>query len=289
MGSVDIYPPSQPSGMALAYAEVTTGQTTITTETDLTNLTVTVTVPAGRRIRVVGRIAANGTVASSTPAMNIKEGATVLHNIQIQNSTTPGNGTTLEGDVILLPTAGTHTYKLSLQLAAGTGSVGMAAGATFPAYILVEDITGTIYPAGTLVTAGIIASEQWTSWVPTWTAMTVGNGVLDYAKYIKFGRLINFRIKFTFGTTSAMGTTPHFTLPFSAAADYVQEHPVGLITMIDSGVKAWNGTLQIFSATDVLLRGDDGAGAFQTVSSTSPFTWGTSDYFMLSGSYEAVV
>jgi hypothetical protein len=47
---------------------------------------------------------------------------------------------TLHASVVLTPSAGSHTYKLSLARAAGTGSLTLGAGATFPAYIMVEGI-----------------------------------------------------------------------------------------------------------------------------------------------------
>ncbi len=147
----DITPTPAPTNSApsstLGYAEVTTSQTGISTITDLTGLSVTVTVPGGRRIKITGKANVNGSIASNTPQLTIREGSTQLQAAQIQNSSTAGNGTILEGEVVLTPSAGTHTYKLSLELSAGTGTVGMAAAATFPSFILVEDITpASVYP-----------------------------------------------------------------------------------------------------------------------------------------------
>jgi hypothetical protein len=42
--------------------------------------------------------------------------------------------------VILSPSAGSHTYKLTALRAAGTGNITMAANSLAPAFILVEDI-----------------------------------------------------------------------------------------------------------------------------------------------------
>lgn len=123
----------------LGYAQVVANQGTITTVVDLTSLTVTVTLVAGRRIKITGQCLFQSTVADDTCELRIMEGATQL--TQIDVIARPANITaTAHGSVVLTPGAGAHTYKLSAIRAAGTGTVQMTAGATFPAYILVEDV-----------------------------------------------------------------------------------------------------------------------------------------------------
>lgn len=121
----------------LGYAAVTANQTSIGgSVTDLTSLTVTVTVAAGRRIKVSGFAnlfdAANGSVQ-----LLIRESSTTLQNFQGGN----GSGSNQAGcspTVILTPSTGSHTYKLSAAVAGGNGT--MYAASTAPAFILVEDI-----------------------------------------------------------------------------------------------------------------------------------------------------
>lgn len=123
----------------IGYAEVTANQTTITTETSLTGLTVTVTVNTSRRIRIGARANILSTVADDRFSLRIKESATVLNT---------GEGVlrlasvdqTFYTEWIGTPSAGVHTYNLTLQRLNGTGSGSLIAGATFPAHILVEDI-----------------------------------------------------------------------------------------------------------------------------------------------------
>lgn len=289
--SVDIYPPSQPSGMTLAYTEVTANQTGITTEVDITNLTVTVTVPAGRRIKITGYIPAfSTTVTGDAGRISIKEGATLLTLGQAFIGGTAAGANSIMPQVILTPPAGTHTYKLTASRVSGSGTFVMNADPTFPAYILVEDITGTIYPAGTLVTAGIIASEAWTVWTPTLTNLTLGNGTMQSA-YQKFGRTIHYRFEFTLGTTSSVGTAPQFTLPVAplSTAFAGQDAVIGRSSLRDQGVVThdgvviWNGTAAVFRALNILNTYLAQAG----VSATVPFTWGTNDALFSYGTYEA--
>lgn len=123
----------------LGYAQVTAIQSGITVLTDLTNLAVTVTVGASRRVRITGDILATRTVVDGTVVMYIREGTTTLQRGQAQPNRI-GEGIVIGRSIVVTPSAGTHTYKLSLENTTGTGTVGLDAGVDRPAYILVEDI-----------------------------------------------------------------------------------------------------------------------------------------------------
>jgi hypothetical protein len=45
-----------------------------------------------------------------------------------------------QGSTVITPSAGAHTYKLTLQRNSGTGTVRIFADADVPAFILVEDL-----------------------------------------------------------------------------------------------------------------------------------------------------
>lgn len=122
----------------LGYEQVTSSQSSITTITDLTGLSVTVTVPASRRIRVTGSAFLSRTVADGATSLLIRESSTTLKNAGYL--TTGAQFGAEEGSVVLTPSAGSHTYKLSLEQDSGTGSSGIIAAATTPAFILVEDL-----------------------------------------------------------------------------------------------------------------------------------------------------
>lgn len=121
------------------YAQVTANQGGITTEVDLTGLAVTVTVGAGRRILIRGCVRASTTVAQDSFDLKILEGATVLQTAEYV-SPVVARAEARRVEVVLTPSAGSHTYKLTGVRSTGTGTFTMNAGATFPAYILVEDI-----------------------------------------------------------------------------------------------------------------------------------------------------
>lgn len=97
----------------LGYAQVTATQSGIgTTVTDLTSLSVAVTVAsAARRIWIGGQVTVRQITAAGTPAVLVYEGTTYLG--AVGRTTLAASGfSTVAGGVLLTPTAGAHTYKL---------------------------------------------------------------------------------------------------------------------------------------------------------------------------------
>ena len=127
----------QPRGILQGgYAQVTANQGSITAVVDLTGLSITVTVGAGRRIRVSGHVIMSNTAIGNC-VVYIYEGGTQLQEHIITCAAANGF-TTNTPSVILQPSAGTHTYKLRAQASSGTGST--TALAIDPAWIMAEDI-----------------------------------------------------------------------------------------------------------------------------------------------------
>lgn len=120
----------------IGYAEVTANQTGITTITDLTSLSVAVTVGSSRRIKISAASRLTRTVADGYTTLYIREGSTKLSYGLILSTL----DFSMAASVILTPTSGSHTYKLSLERTTGTGTTGIDAGTDHPTYILVEDI-----------------------------------------------------------------------------------------------------------------------------------------------------
>lgn len=126
------------AGGTLAYAEVTANQGSISTSNvDLTSLTTSPIVGSGRRIRVTGHVYMQNTSANVAMNVSILQDGTQIQSAQLVSGavSTPEKVTVF---AVESPSAGSHTYKLQASVASGTGT--MAAGATFPAFILVEDI-----------------------------------------------------------------------------------------------------------------------------------------------------
>ena len=121
----------------LGYAEVTADQSGITSEVDLTGLSVTVDVASGRRIKVTAKADFFSDTANDRIELRIKQDGTQVQRDVHQNQS---DAETAYTSVVLEPSAGSRTYKLTAVRVSGTGSVTMAAASGRPALILVEDI-----------------------------------------------------------------------------------------------------------------------------------------------------
>lgn len=132
--------PDNVAGGKIGYAQITADQTGITSETDITGLSVTVTVGAGRRIRIQAFVPYWITsVAGDRGELRIKESTTILSFTESTNPGTAGNFG-VNCFAVLTPSAGAHTYKIAWTRAAGTGSHTFGGSTSAPAFILVEDI-----------------------------------------------------------------------------------------------------------------------------------------------------
>ena len=132
---------------------------------------------------------------------------------------------------------------------------------------------------------GLKYTGGWTTYTPTVTNLTVGNGTLN-ARYCKIGKLVTVYLGFTMGSTSVMGAAPSLTLPINAATNNVDFQFVGNI--LDSGTQLYNGIIQVNNS----IAYPNVAIAFLTyvqpssVLSTAPMTWTTNDGFQFVFSYE---
>jgi hypothetical protein len=144
------------------------------------------------------------------------------------------------------------------------------------------DSAGLITGAGTSLGA-------WTTWTPTTTGITLGNGTIS-ARYVQFGKTVHFSYLFNLGSTSAVSGDHLITLPVARR----NSDPVGQATVIlrDVGVAGYSGLGFYIPTNDnqigirpVLVSG---SVVVQTLlSSTVPFTWGDADQIICSGTYEA--
>lgn len=110
-------------------------QTGITTEADLTGMTVTVDVPAGRKLKIT----AKGTLSASSNSIdatgNIKESTTQLGVWgQCWSMLAANDAIGQSGFAIVEPSAGVHTYKMT-ALRTGSGTLNVT-----NAHLIVEDI-----------------------------------------------------------------------------------------------------------------------------------------------------
>lgn len=132
---------SLPAGW-LGYVEKTADQTGISSEVDISSLTVTVTVNANRRLYLSAFVNAGGSTLDARIAVWIKEGATQLQGAVASVPIADASLTTMTFTpaAVLTPSAGVHTYKITAARISGTGTFNIQASSTSPVFLLVRDI-----------------------------------------------------------------------------------------------------------------------------------------------------
>ena len=132
-------------------------------------------------------------------------------------------------------------------------------------------------------------ASAWTSYTPTITGFTQGNGTVTGA-YTQVGKMVFFRATFTFGTTSAAATSGCiFSLPVTAIAGMAgSSFTAGLSGgVVDTGSAAYTAHCRWDSTSTAGLYLLSTNGQRANFTTTSPFTWTTSDVLNIAGFYEA--
>lgn len=143
--------------------------------------------------------------------------------------------------------------------------------------------------------SGTGSSWAWQTWVPTWTNLTVGNGVV-VARYTRIGKTVHFNLSFTFGTTSVIGSSPTVTLPTTVSSNYTADSIngayIGQINYLDANTSIYSGAARLNTTSTVALVVLGAASTYvnqpANVSATVPHTWGTSDAIFYTGTYESI-
>ncbi|HET7486830.1 MAG TPA: hypothetical protein VFJ85_02810 [Acidimicrobiales bacterium] len=119
------------------YAGITSIQTGITTEADLTGGSITVTLAAGRRYRLHGYARLQSSVDGDYGSLVIADGSnTHLAEAQIKLGTSTQD---LRAAKIWVPGAGTYTFKLRASRSVGTGTLQTNHASTNEGFIAIED------------------------------------------------------------------------------------------------------------------------------------------------------
>jgi hypothetical protein len=130
-------------------------------------------------------------------------------------------------------------------------------------------------------------NDAWTTWTPTLSDITVGNGTVS-AAYKQIGKTVFWEFRLVFGsTTSVTGGNSFLNLPVTGKR-IVSKSMVG--QMIDANgsiypsIGYWIGESGFYFG---VINASGTYGTLTQMSSTVPFTWTTSDSITYSGVYEA--
>jgi hypothetical protein len=135
------------------------------------------------------------------------------------------------------------------------------------------------------------SSEVWTSWTPTWTNLSIGNGTLNYAKGIQIGKTFHFRVKLTLGSTSSVSGIITLSLPVTLNADYAATDIINCVVIFyDFSVTTpYQGIAVTPSTTTLALKNlhtDGTRGNNESTAASDPIPFGTSDIIYVSGTLE---
>jgi hypothetical protein len=131
----------------------------------------------------------------------------------------------------------------------------------------------------------------WTSFTPSWTNLTVGNGVYNYSKFKVIGKTGIFCLEFVLGSTSSVTGLIQLNLP---AALTRTDTATGVINGYALRSSAAYPFVSVFSgASDVrlLLRASNAAGTYVVSTDTSatiPITWTSGDVIVIGGTFEVI-
>lgn len=123
----------------IGYVPMTADHTGITTQVDITGLTVTVTVNTSRRIRIYAEMSMQSSSVDDLWETHIYEDGV---DVALREwRPTPANvAETAIISTVRTPSAGSHTYKIRGGRGFGAAGTWVVNGTSKPAYILVEDI-----------------------------------------------------------------------------------------------------------------------------------------------------
>jgi hypothetical protein len=125
------------------------------------------------------------------------------------------------------------------------------------------------------------AAGQWTTYSPSWTNLTVGNGTVA-ARYTRIDKTVHFVVTLTWGNTTSIAGAVGVSLPSAHTAANV---PFSRTIVLDASTNLRYAGDNFYSSTpDILLY--TGASPLAAVDATVPITFTTSDVIYVVGTYE---
>lgn len=248
----------------------------------------TITILAGSTSAIFTAVVATPTTAANWSAQYIGDSVASGKKLTVSNSLTLAgtDATTMtfpttSATIARTDAANTFTGHQTIEGVTSTGATGtnLLVFATSPTLT-----TPVITQLGT--TSGIGAA--WASWTPTYVNMTVGNGT-HQSFFIQIGKVVHCRIGFTFGTTSAMGTNPTFSLPVTSISTMTAGEWIGGLRAVVAG-SGFPGYIQWATSTTAFLLAMNAASTNVSdvnFSATVPATWASTNTFFGTFMYEA--
>lgn len=134
---------------------------------------------------------------------------------------------------------------------------------------------------GTLT--GTAGFNAWTSFTPTFSNITTGNGSAS-GTYLSIGKTVHLRAILTFGTTTSVTGAIGFSFPVTPKS--TSNFIVGSVFMHDVGVQIYYGSL-LPNGSVYTWKTDSTYLYYVQANVNVPFTWGSGDELSVTATYEA--
>jgi hypothetical protein len=131
------------------------------------------------------------------------------------------------------------------------------------------------------------ATYAYTSWTPTLTNLTLGNGTMS-GKYVQIGKFVHATLSLTWGSTTSSSGAWEFSSPVTMATP--NNTYIGTARILDNGVQNYPGMVLILTSTKLIAFAQYVANTWSeasNIATTSPFTWTTGDNLSFSITFEA--
>jgi hypothetical protein len=130
----------------------------------------------------------------------------------------------------------------------------------------------------------------WAAYTPTWSNLTVGNGTV-VARYVQNGKVVNFYIDLTWGSTTSASGAWTVNWPVTPASNDAARGALVNVWINDVSFSDFLGLVRSHVSTTTTLSLAYGStnSTFLIASgltATAPMTWVTSDRILIQGTYE---
>jgi hypothetical protein len=155
-----------------------------------------------------------------------------------------------------------------------------------------SDINDAMEAVQSKLAIGNTVIGTYTAYTPTFTNVTIGNGVVSSA-YCRVNDFVHVHGKFTLGSTSAITGTVLANFPVNVNGAFLHDACIyGICQFRDLSTNAIYPGVATFAGNSTLfaLRVQLAGGTYLTqtaASTTSPFTWATGDFMAWNLYYRA--
>lgn len=155
--------------------------------------------------------------------------------------------------------------------------------------ITTAKIADTAVTNAKLATGAGEAGGAWTSFTPTLTNVTLGNGTVT-AHYTKVGRTVTVRVRLVRGSTTSFTGEVVIINPVAGSTAAGTSQICGTAYYEDQGVTGYLGFVRMDTINQARLLTGVASGTYTQVdgvTNTKPHTWGAGDYLTAQWTYEA--